>query len=104
RRAIGTPSSFYSSPWTCRCNTPTSPSGTVAHAAENSIVLDGTDIGFNDCTTFTPDAVKFGFASELIPYRLSFIHTGNPNTYKRVVHWIQPSPDGPDAGSVRLEW
>jgi carboxylesterase type B len=37
----------------------------------------------NGSTTFTPQTpAELAFASELIAYWLSFVRTGNPNTYK----------------------
>jgi carboxylesterase type B len=37
----------------------------------------------NGSTTFTPQTPgELAFASELIAYWLSFVRTGNPNTYK----------------------
>ncbi|KIK34881.1 hypothetical protein CY34DRAFT_812584 [Suillus luteus UH-Slu-Lm8-n1] len=85
RQAMGGPSSLYSNTWTYRYNTPNPTSGTdaVAHAAENWMMFDGTNTGFNGSTTFTPQTpAELAFASELIAYWLSFVRTGNPNTYK----------------------
>ncbi|KAG0698322.1 Alpha/Beta hydrolase protein [Suillus ampliporus] len=85
RQAMGGPSSLYSNTWTYRYNTPNPTSGTdvVAHAAENWMMFDGTNTGFNGSTTFTPQTpAELAFASELIAYWLSFVRTGDPNTYK----------------------
>lgn len=85
RQAMGGPSSQYSNTWTYRYNTPnpTSGSDVVSHAAENWMMFDGTNTGFNGSTTFTPQTpAELAFASELIAYWLSFVRAGNPNTYK----------------------
>lgn len=85
RQAMGGPSSRHSNTWTYRYNTPNPTSGTdaVSHAAENWMMFNGTDTGFNGSTTFTPQTpAELAFASELIAYWLSFVRTGNPNTYK----------------------
>ncbi|CCM02303.1 uncharacterized protein FIBRA_04393 [Fibroporia radiculosa] len=85
REAMGGPSSIYSNTWTYRYNTPnpTSGSDVVAHAAENWMMFDGTNTGYNGTTTFTPQTpAELAFASELIAYWLSFVRSGNPNTYK----------------------
>ncbi|KAG1871950.1 Alpha/Beta hydrolase protein [Suillus tomentosus] len=85
RQAMGGPSSLYSNTWTYRYNTPNPTSGSdlVSHAAENWMMFDGTNTGFNGSTTFTPQTpAELAFASELIAYWLSFVRAGNPNTYK----------------------
>jgi len=82
---MGGPSSRYSNTWTYRYNTPNPTSGTdtVSHAAENWMMFNGTNTGLNGSTTFTPQTpAELAFASELIAYWLSFVRTGNPNTYK----------------------
>ncbi|KAG6380169.1 Alpha/Beta hydrolase protein [Boletus reticuloceps] len=85
REAMGGPASLYSGTWTYRYNTPnpTSGSNVVAHAAENWMMFDGINTGFNGTGTFTQQApAEVAFASELIAYWLSFVRSGNPNTYK----------------------
>ncbi|OAX43723.1 alpha/beta-hydrolase [Rhizopogon vinicolor AM-OR11-026] len=85
RQAMGGPSSLYSNTWTYRYNTPnpTISADIITHAAENWMMFDGTNTGFNGSTTFTPQTpVELAFASELIAYWLSFVRAGNPNTYK----------------------
>ncbi|KAG1724954.1 Alpha/Beta hydrolase protein [Suillus paluster] len=75
----------YSNTWTYRYNTPDPTLNTkyVTHAAENWMMFNGTTTGPNGTSTFDPqtDAQK-AFASELIAYWLSFVRTGDPNTYK----------------------
>ncbi|KAG2136040.1 Alpha/Beta hydrolase protein [Suillus clintonianus] len=85
RQAMGSPSSLHSNTWTYRYNTPNPTSGTdvVEHAAENWMMFDGTNTGFNGSATFMPQTpAEAAFASELIAYWLSFVRTGNPNIYK----------------------
>ncbi|KIJ63651.1 hypothetical protein HYDPIDRAFT_29443 [Hydnomerulius pinastri MD-312] len=85
REAMGGASSLFSDTWTYRYNTPnpTSGSDVVAHASENWMMFDGTNTGYNGTTTFTPQTpAELAFASELIAYWLSFVRSGNPNTYK----------------------
>ncbi|KAG1804994.1 Alpha/Beta hydrolase protein [Suillus plorans] len=85
RQAMGGPSSLYSNTWTYRYNTPNPTSGSdlVSHAAENWMMFDGTNTGFNGSTTFISQTpAELAFASELIAYWLSFVRAGNPNTYK----------------------
>ncbi|KAG1886991.1 Alpha/Beta hydrolase protein [Suillus subluteus] len=84
-QAMGGPSSRHSNTWTYRYNTPNPTSGTdaVSHSADNWMMFDGTDTGFNGSMTFTSQTpAELAFASELIAYWLSFVRTGNPNTYK----------------------
>ncbi|KAH7910915.1 Alpha/Beta hydrolase protein [Hygrophoropsis aurantiaca] len=85
REAMGGPSALRSNTWTYRYNqpNPTSGSDVVAHAAENWMMFQGTNTGFNGTTTFTPQTpIELAFASELIAYWLSFVRAGDPNTYK----------------------
>ncbi|KAH7928332.1 alpha/beta-hydrolase [Leucogyrophana mollusca] len=85
REAMGGPSALRSNTWTYRYNqpNPTSGSDVVAHAAENWMMFQGTNTGFNGTTTFTPQTpIELAFASELIAYWLSFVRSGDPNTYK----------------------
>ncbi|KAF9224779.1 alpha/beta-hydrolase [Gyrodon lividus] len=85
REAMGGASSLFSDTWTYRYNTPnpTSGSDAVAHAAENWMMFNGSNTGFNGTTTFTfQTPAELAFASELIAYWLSFVRSGNPNTYK----------------------
>ncbi|EPQ51910.1 hypothetical protein GLOTRDRAFT_132721 [Gloeophyllum trabeum ATCC 11539] len=66
----------------------------VEHASENYMMFEGTSTGFNGTTTFTRlTPVEQAFAAELIAYWLSFIHSGDPNTYKldRSPEWSQYS-------------
>ncbi|EGO01057.1 hypothetical protein SERLA73DRAFT_179100 [Serpula lacrymans var. lacrymans S7.3] len=85
REAMGENSARYSDTWTYRYNqpNPTSGSDVVAHAAENWMMFQGTNTGYNGTTTFTPQTpIELAFTSELISYWLSFVRSGNPNTYK----------------------
>ncbi|KAI0795489.1 alpha/beta-hydrolase [Abortiporus biennis] len=93
---------------------PTSGSDVVAHAAENWMMFKGTNTGVNGTTTFTPmTPVQRAFAEELIAYWLSFVRSGNPNTFKlaRSPTWpgydaneklrvvLQQGPDPTSSGS-----
>ncbi|KAF9016596.1 alpha/beta-hydrolase [Hymenopellis radicata] len=73
--------------WAYRYNQP-NPSvggepGVVEHAAENWMMFRGSNTGINGTGTFTPmtDAEN-AFAAELIAYWISFVRSGNPNTFK----------------------
>ncbi|KAJ3982162.1 alpha/beta-hydrolase [Lentinula detonsa] len=71
--------------WTYRYNQPNPTSGSLAvgHAAENWMMFNGINTGFNGTGTFTPmSPVEKAFAAELIAYWLSFVRSGNPNTFK----------------------
>ncbi|KAJ3538533.1 hypothetical protein NM688_g6506 [Phlebia brevispora] len=72
--------------YTYRYNTPADPAAgntIVEHASENWMMFDGTSTGFNGTTTFQPMTPSDrAFAEELIAYWLSFVRTGNPNTFK----------------------
>ncbi|KII91820.1 hypothetical protein PLICRDRAFT_105475 [Plicaturopsis crispa FD-325 SS-3] len=71
--------------WTYRYNqaNPTTGSTTVGHAAENWMMFDGTNTGFNGTTTFTPlNSTEQAFAQELVAYWLSFVRAGDPNVHK----------------------
>ncbi|KIJ16343.1 hypothetical protein PAXINDRAFT_132242 [Paxillus involutus ATCC 200175] len=103
REAMGGASSLFADTWTYRYNTPnpTLGSAAVVHAAENWMMFDGTSTGFNGTTTFTHQTpAELVFASELIAYWLSFVRSGNPNTYKFEMSptWEQYTP----ANKVRM--
>ncbi|KAF9041726.1 alpha/beta-hydrolase [Hymenopellis radicata] len=57
--------------------------GVVEHAAENWMMFRGSNTGINGTGTFTPmtDAEN-AFAAELIAYWISFVRSGDPNTFK----------------------
>ncbi|PSS34240.1 hypothetical protein PHLCEN_2v1750, partial [Hermanssonia centrifuga] len=79
--------------WVYRYNTanPTSGSPIVEHAAENWMLFEGTNTGFNGSTRFSAmTAAEDAFASEMIAYFLSFVRTGDPNTYR-----LARSPEWP---------
>ncbi|KAF8842830.1 alpha/beta-hydrolase [Paxillus ammoniavirescens] len=103
REAMGGASSLFADTWTYRYNTPnpTQGSAAVVHAAENWMMFDGTNTGFNGTTTFTYQTpAELAFVSELIAYWLSFVRSGNPNTYKLEMSptWEQYTP----ANKVRM--
>ncbi|KIK58088.1 hypothetical protein GYMLUDRAFT_45639 [Collybiopsis luxurians FD-317 M1] len=71
--------------WTYRYNqpNPTSPGTAVQHAAENWMMFNGINTGFNGTGMFTAmTPVEKAFASELIAYWVSFVRSGDPNTFK----------------------
>ncbi|KAF7362541.1 Aldolase-II domain-containing protein [Mycena venus] len=71
--------------WTYRYNQPNPTSGGsgTAHAAENWMMFRGINTGFNGTGMFTPmTPIETAFAEELIAYWLSFVRSGNPNTFK----------------------
>ncbi|KAJ4480248.1 alpha/beta-hydrolase [Lentinula aciculospora] len=81
--------------WTYRYNQPNPTQGMpgfTAHAAENWMMFNGINTGFNGSGTFTPmTPVETAFAEELIAYWLSFVRSGNPNTFKldRAPTWTE---------------
>ncbi|KAJ2918495.1 hypothetical protein MD484_g1931, partial [Candolleomyces efflorescens] len=82
---LGTAFSKSVNTWVYRYNqrNPLDPRPGVTHAAENWIMFLGSTIGFNGTTTFHDLApVETAFASELIAYWLSFVRSGDPNTFK----------------------
>ncbi|KAL0578987.1 hypothetical protein V5O48_003027 [Marasmius crinis-equi] len=86
--------------WTYRYNQPNPTTADVvqgtAHAAENWMMFLGTNTGVNGTTTFTPmTPVENAFAEELIAYWLSFVRSGDPNTFKlsRSPEWPRYLPD-----------
>ncbi|KAJ6593096.1 Alpha/Beta hydrolase protein [Mycena capillaripes] len=71
--------------WTYRYNqpNPTQAGSGTPHAAENWMMFQGINTGVNGTGTFTPmTPVEISFAEELIAYWLSFVRSGNPNTFK----------------------
>ncbi|KAK7057830.1 aldolase-II domain-containing protein [Favolaschia claudopus] len=71
--------------WTYRYNQPNPTQGGsgTSHAAENWMMFRGINTGFNGTGVFTPmTPVEASFAEELIAYWLSFVRSGNPNTFK----------------------
>ncbi|KAJ7478669.1 Alpha/Beta hydrolase protein [Mycena galericulata] len=94
RHIIATAASKRNNAWTYRYNqaNPTSGSIAVGHAAENWMMFQGSNTGFNGSGTFTPmNPVEVSFAEELIAYWLSFVRAGDPNTFKlsRSPRWSQ---------------
>ncbi|KIM26791.1 hypothetical protein M408DRAFT_177761 [Serendipita vermifera MAFF 305830] len=70
---------------------PTEDGWRVNHSAENWWMFQGTNTGNNGTFTLTPftKPSQERFASELIAYWLSFVHTGDPNAFNipGVPHW-----------------
>ncbi|KAF5373821.1 hypothetical protein D9758_000817 [Tetrapyrgos nigripes] len=72
--------------WTYRYNqpNPTKGSSAVAHSAESWMMFGGTNTGNNGTSIFTPlSPTDKLFSEELISYWLSFVRTGNPNSFKQ---------------------
>ncbi|KAI0359511.1 alpha/beta-hydrolase [Trametes cingulata] len=97
RNIIGLAAARKNKVYTYRYNQPVPTANTtlVNHAAENWMMFRGTSTGFNGSTTFQPQRpIDQAFASELIAYWLSFVRSGNPNTYKlpRSPEWPLYSP------------
>ena len=64
----------------------------VYHSAENWMLFRGTSTGFNGSTTFGGLAPRDdAFAAELIAYWLSFVRTGDPNTFRRAGSPVWPA-------------
>ncbi|KAJ3906390.1 Alpha/Beta hydrolase protein [Lentinula edodes] len=85
REILGGAYAHATKAWTYRYNqpNPTSGSPAVGHAAENWMMFDGINTGFNGTGTFTPmSPVEKAFAAELVAYWLSFVRSGDPNTFK----------------------
>ncbi|KAL0946091.1 hypothetical protein HGRIS_012357 [Hohenbuehelia grisea] len=85
REILGNAFAARTKAWTYRYNqrNPTSSSLAVGHAAENWMMFQGSNTGFNGSVTFTPMApAEVSFAEELIAYWLSFVRSGDPNKYK----------------------
>ncbi|KAJ7099276.1 alpha/beta-hydrolase [Mycena belliarum] len=85
RHIIASAASKRSKAWTYRYNQPNPTSGGsgTGHAAENWMMFQGINTGFNGSGTFTPmTPVETSFAEELIAYWLSFVRAGDPNTFK----------------------
>ncbi|KAG6894638.1 hypothetical protein C0992_005283 [Termitomyces sp. T32_za158] len=92
--------------WTYRYNqrNPTSPGLGVAHAAENWMMFLGTNTGVNGTTTFTPmTPIEDAFASELIAYWLSFVRSGDPNTFKLSRSPVWPGYSAQDRSRIVLQ-
>ncbi|KAI0767254.1 alpha/beta-hydrolase [Fomes fomentarius] len=85
RHIIGLAASKKNKAFAYRYNQPVTGSNTltVFHSAENWMMFLGTSTGVNGTTTFQPQTdLDRAFASELIAYWLSFVRSGNPNTFK----------------------
>ncbi|KAG6894639.1 hypothetical protein C0992_005284 [Termitomyces sp. T32_za158] len=92
--------------WTYRYNqrNPTWPVLGVDHAAENWMMFLGTNTGVNGTTTFTPmTPIENAFASELIAYWLSFVRSGDPNTYKLSQSPVWPGYSAQDRSRIVLQ-
>ncbi|KAF8193381.1 Alpha/Beta hydrolase protein [Pholiota molesta] len=76
RSIMGTAFGAAAKSWTYRYNQRKPGDAAVGHASENWMMLDGT-------TTFAPmSAADVSFAQELIAYWISFVRSGDPNTFK----------------------
>ncbi|KAL0578095.1 hypothetical protein V5O48_003913 [Marasmius crinis-equi] len=102
REILGGAYSTAPKSWTYRYNQPSpvqsNPFG-VEHAAENYMMFVGTDTGANGSTTFHPTTpVEDAFAEELLAYWISFVRSGDPNTFKldRSPEWPQYTLEGAD--------
>ncbi|KAF8193430.1 alpha/beta-hydrolase [Pholiota molesta] len=83
RSLMGTAFGAATKSWTYRYNQRTPGAAAVYHASENWMMFRGTSTGFNGTTTFTPmSAADVSFAQELIAYWISFVRSGDPNTFK----------------------
>ncbi|KAI0664141.1 alpha/beta-hydrolase [Cubamyces menziesii] len=85
REIIGSTAARGNKVYSYRYNQPVPTFNTtlVTHAAENWMLFRGTRTGTNGTTTFQPQSANDkAFASELIAYWLSFVRSGDPNTYK----------------------
>ncbi|KAF9522500.1 alpha/beta-hydrolase [Crepidotus variabilis] len=83
RTIMATAFSAYHNSWAYRYNQPTPGAPKVYHAAENWMMFKGTSTGYNGTTTFQPQsATNEAFEEELIAYWLSFVRSGDPNTFK----------------------
>ncbi|TFK73274.1 EstA protein [Pluteus cervinus] len=85
RSILGHAFSKHGQTWTYRYNqrNPTSGGTAVYHAAENWMMFLGSNTGYNGTTTFTTQTpIETAFSQELIAYWLSFVRSGNPNTFK----------------------
>ncbi|KAK7461803.1 hypothetical protein VKT23_008235 [Stygiomarasmius scandens] len=100
RSALGNAFAAATKAFTYRYNqpNPTQQGTAVQHAAENWMMFLGSNTGFNGTTTFTPmTPTEIAFAEELIAYWLSFVRSGDPNTFKlkRSPEWTQFNPNAP---------
>ncbi|RDX42859.1 alpha/beta-hydrolase [Lentinus brumalis] len=83
RHIIGLAAAKKNKAFTYRYNQPVNNATSVYHSSENWMMFRGTSTGFNGTTTFEPQTdLDRAFAEELIAYWLSFVRTGNPNTFK----------------------
>ncbi|TFK48389.1 alpha/beta-hydrolase [Heliocybe sulcata] len=97
RTIMGTAFSFFNNTWTYRYNqrdpVQAANDTAVEHAAEMWMMFRGTSsyTGFNGTATFAPQTpAELAFAAELHAYWLSFVRSGDPNTYK-----LDRSPEWP---------
>ncbi|RPD61550.1 alpha/beta-hydrolase [Lentinus tigrinus ALCF2SS1-7] len=83
RHIIGLAAARKNKAFTYRYNQPVNNATSVYHSSENWMMFMGTSTGFNGTTTFEPQTdLDHAFAEELIAYWLSFVRTGDPNTFK----------------------
>ncbi|KAH8109134.1 alpha/beta-hydrolase [Phellopilus nigrolimitatus] len=99
REIIGNAGVKHSKAWTYRYNQPNptqNEPGITEHAAENWMMFLGTNTGTNGTTVFTGlDSTETAFSEELIAYWLSFVRSGDPNTFRlaRSSEWPDFSSD-----------
>ncbi|KAG5638533.1 hypothetical protein H0H81_012033 [Sphagnurus paluster] len=106
RSIMGRAFSEKTESWTYRYNqhSPVSPLPGVGHIAENWMMFNGTNPGYNGTTVFTPmDDIQRSFAEELIAYWLSFVRSGNPNTYKLARSPVWPTYTSKSPGRIVLQ-
>ncbi|EIW79934.1 alpha beta-hydrolase [Coniophora puteana RWD-64-598 SS2] len=100
REALAGFSAQKNKAWTYRYNQPIpgTPNNSVNHAAENWMLFQGSSPSFNGSLSFTPQTpVELTFTSEVIAYWLSFVRSGDPNTYKLAMSpaWDAWTADAP---------
>ncbi|EMD37060.1 hypothetical protein CERSUDRAFT_137491 [Gelatoporia subvermispora B] len=106
RTIMGRSAAKRSQTFTYRYNTPnpTSNSTSVAHSAENWMMFQGTNTGFNGTTVFTSmTPSEDAFAAELIAYWLSFVRSGSPNTFKLSRSPVWPEYSASSAKRIVLQ-
>ncbi|KDR78647.1 hypothetical protein GALMADRAFT_223905 [Galerina marginata CBS 339.88] len=82
RSIMGDAFGKYTKSWTYRYNQKTPGESAVGHAAENYIMFRGTRTELNGTTFNALSPAESSFAEELIAYWLSFVRSGDPNTFK----------------------
>jgi len=100
REIIGDAGVKFSNAWTYRFNQPNPTRGSpdiTEHSAENWMMFLGSNTGTNGSVTFTNlNDAETAFSQELIAYWLSFVRSGDPNTFK-----LARSPEWPSYSTGR---